>query len=115
MAAFAGRLNVVQALRQHGARYQLQDKNGLTALHWACDSKNAELVDWMLNDGADVDVRDCNGHTPLLRVGWCFYELLSMLRHFNFFLYACSSRDKSKSSVKRTFANFVHHVYGTVF
>ena len=42
---------------------------GSTALHWAMDGKNHELIDWMLDDGADVQATDHNGWTPLLRVG----------------------------------------------
>ena len=72
MAAFAGHLDIVKTLRNNKAGYELRDIGGLTAIHWACDSKKAQLVDWMLNDGANVEARDNNGYTPLIRVGWSF-------------------------------------------
>ena len=33
------------------------------------DGKNHEMIDWMLDDGADIHATDHNGWTPLLRVG----------------------------------------------
>jgi ankyrin repeat protein len=68
MAAFSGLLSTVKILRQYKAKYNLHDYAGNTALHYACDSRSAELVDWMINDGAPTEAVDMNGYTPLLRV-----------------------------------------------
>ena len=48
---------------------QLLSIGGSTALHWAMDGKNHEMIDWMMDDGADIHATDHNGWTPLLRVG----------------------------------------------
>ena len=42
---------------------------GSTAIHWAMDGKNTELIAWMIDDGANLEALDFNGWTPLLRVG----------------------------------------------
>ncbi|KAJ8317104.1 hypothetical protein KUTeg_005008 [Tegillarca granosa] len=68
LACYAGQLDVVKKLREHGARYTDHDKGGTTPLHWAVDSGNAKLVDWMISDGADVNVQDHQTKwTPLIR------------------------------------------------
>lgn len=66
LAASMGKLPPVQELRRLGAFYEVRDGNGSTALHWACLSKNPQLVDWMLHDGADVSVTNDLGRTPLM-------------------------------------------------
>jgi ankyrin repeat protein len=71
VAALAGQVAAVKELRHHGASYDKKDKGGSTAVHWAVDSGNLELVDWMLDDGADIGIKDDNGWTPLMRVGQC--------------------------------------------
>lgn len=68
LAAFGGKLSCVKELRHYGASYAVQDRGGSTAFHWAMDSKNTEMVDWMIDDGANMEATDYNGWTPLLRV-----------------------------------------------
>lgn len=80
LACFAGQLDAVQILRENGALYDIRDRGGSTAMHWACDSGNSRLIDWMIKDGCDVNAKDRTaGWTPLLRVGEC------LLKVFNFF------------------------------
>ena len=67
LAAYAGKLDIIKELRYHKANYDLQDKGGSTALHWAVDGKRHELIEWMLDDGAKVDACDYNNWTPLIR------------------------------------------------
>ena len=69
MASFAGKLACVKELRHFGADYDKKDRGGSTSFHWAMDSKNTEMIDWMIDDGANMEVMDLNGWTPLLRVG----------------------------------------------
>ena len=45
-------------LVQHGATWESQDHTGSTALHWAVDGGNIEVVRWLLNEGCQVDVKD---------------------------------------------------------
>ena len=69
LAASNGKLATVQELRRLGASYEVCDKSGSTALHWASLSKNPQLVDWMLQDGADVSATNDLGRTPLMLLG----------------------------------------------
>lgn len=70
LACYAGQLDIVKKLREHGASYDVHDKGGTTPLHWAVDSGNTKLVDWMINDGANVNVPDHQTKwTPLIRCG----------------------------------------------
>ena len=41
------------------------DKNGLSALHWACDRGHAGLCEMLLAEGGDVNLQDNDGTTPL--------------------------------------------------
>jgi len=70
MAAYGGQLGAIQVLRERGASFEHRDKGGSSALHWAVDGQNVELIEWMLENGADVNIRDTVSHwTPLLRCG----------------------------------------------
>lgn len=47
----------------------LQDSNGYTALHFAIQCGNVELIKWMIEKGADVNIQSkqiADGVTPLL-------------------------------------------------
>lgn len=37
----------------------------MTALHWASDRGNLELVDFLVRAGANVNIQDYSGQTPL--------------------------------------------------
>lgn len=68
IAAFYGRLDMVKELRRNGALYEIKDKSGCQAIHYAVDGGNIPTLEWMLYDGADVNVRDeMDGWTPLIR------------------------------------------------
>ena len=70
LACYAGQLDVVKKLREYGARYDDYDKGGSFPIHWAVDGGNARLLEWMITDGADVNLKDMNlGWTPLIRCG----------------------------------------------
>ena len=69
LACYAGKLESVKELRHNSASYNLQDKGGSTALHWAMDKGDTELIEWLIEDGADIHMKDYNGWTPLHRVG----------------------------------------------
>jgi len=68
LASFSGQLSVVKELCYHGANKQLADYSGSTVLHWATDSGNAQLVEWLIDNGADINAVDVNRWTPLLRI-----------------------------------------------
>ena len=86
LAAYARQTKCVKELRYFGARYDFQDRGGSTALHWAMDGGNVELIDWMVEDGADINCTDYNGWTPLLRIGTsrhAIYDAAITSRHVN--------------------------------
>ncbi|GAB1603885.1 hypothetical protein Ahia01_000669800, partial [Argonauta hians] len=52
----------------NGARYDIFDLGGSSAVHYAVDSANCELIEWLIKDGCDVNMRDRNIRwTPLIR------------------------------------------------
>lgn len=53
-----GHIEVAKLLRQYNASWDLVDKTGSTALHWAVDGANLDLIRWMLQDGCRVDIKD---------------------------------------------------------
>ncbi|CAH1783527.1 unnamed protein product [Owenia fusiformis] len=68
MACYTGKLESVERLRQAGASYDITDKAGCAAIHSAIDGKNSELIEWILDDGADVNTKELSTKwTPLLR------------------------------------------------
>ena len=42
-----------------------RDKLGCTALHWAALNDRAELMRWLMSNGADKDAKANDGHSPL--------------------------------------------------
>ena len=55
-------------LRQQGASYDIKDRSGMVAIHYAVDGGDVTTLEWMISDGADVNAKDdVNGWTPLLR------------------------------------------------
>ena len=51
-------MEVAQLLKQHKADWDSVDRTGSTALHWAVDGANLDMIRWMLQDGCRVDVKD---------------------------------------------------------
>lgn len=41
------------------------DAEGMTLLHWACDRGHQQAVSLLLDYGADVNLQDAEGQTPL--------------------------------------------------
>lgn len=69
-ACIYGQLSTVKLLRYNGAVYEDYDLGGTTPLHFAIDSCNCDLIEWMISDGANVNIQDKNaGWTPLMRCG----------------------------------------------
>lgn len=59
---------MVPLLLDHGADINLRDLDDRTALHWAADGTYADLVEALLDRGAEIDIK-VNGWTPLLLAG----------------------------------------------
>jgi ankyrin repeat protein len=58
---------MVGVLIGHGADVNAADKKQWTALHFAAQSQNVDIMRALLKAGAEVDARDKDGATPLLR------------------------------------------------
>ena len=94
---------IALALLAAGANVHAKDKDGRTALHWACSRDLEEVVQALINRGSRVDERDVLGVTPLrfasvktamllLRAG-ATCKWLSVERISNLFYYACTVHD----------------------
>ena len=69
-ACIHGQLEAVKVLREYDACYHNFDRGGSSPLHYAVDSCNCACIEWMVKNGADVNIEDQNaGWTPLLRCG----------------------------------------------
>jgi ankyrin repeat protein len=66
VASRNGHLEVVQSLLDHGADVNAKTHDHWTALHFACviGHAGAEIVEALLNQGANVGVRNDEGRTP---------------------------------------------------
>ena len=62
-----GRAEVMEALLVAGAKPNLRNKKGETALHWASELGNADIVRVLLKNGADPNIQNADGETPLRR------------------------------------------------
>ena len=65
-AAMRGDKTAVQSLLRQKADVNAQQIDGTSALHWAVDANDAELVDVLLRAGAKPDAKNKAGATPLL-------------------------------------------------
>jgi ankyrin repeat protein len=58
--------DLVRKLLQKGANVDLQEtEDEWTALHYACRNGNTNVLELLLQDGADTELRNCIGETPL--------------------------------------------------
>ena len=55
---------------------------GRTALHYAIDLDNAEIVDFLLKKGADPNKEDNSGHTPKEESDSCGDDIARLLKKY---------------------------------
>ncbi|CAH6420141.1 Hypothetical protein UVM_LOCUS60 [uncultured virus] len=68
-AAKAGNLDVVAAaVEKHGPH--IRDELWNAPLAWAAEEGHADIVQFLLRRGADVDLKNENGNTPLICSAW---------------------------------------------
>ncbi len=68
LAAFSGKLKIIQELRSNGASYDKHDRSGSFVIHYAIDGGYVDSLQWMLLDGIDANKKDeAGGWTPLIR------------------------------------------------
>ena len=65
LASFYGYADVAQLLFEYGAKVNVTNDKGFTPLHRACYSGHLNIVEWLLNCGADINAQDqIKGYTP---------------------------------------------------
>ena len=64
--AAKGLFNLGQELELDPTSINSRDENGKTPLHWACQGNNPAVVKLLLREGADSNVADFIGQTPLM-------------------------------------------------
>ena len=65
--AYEGRLaDLSEYLQAHPDNLNRPDNDGRTPLHWACSSGKADIVTFLLHEGANVNSEDDTNWTPIL-------------------------------------------------
>ena len=66
------RINVVKCLVKYNASVNIRDKAGCTPLYLACAHNELEMVEMLINTGADTEIPDNGLHTTtgLCQHGW---------------------------------------------
>lgn len=57
-------LDTLKQLIELGCSVNNSDQQGRTALHYAVDLENAEIIKFLLENGADPDAKDTTGSSP---------------------------------------------------
>jgi hypothetical protein len=79
LAARHGHVEIMAALVEAGANPKAMDKRGRTPLMSAVQSRNAEAVRYLIDNGAEVNARDQLQGTALLRAAGAFGGLETVL------------------------------------
>jgi uncharacterized protein len=67
-ATIYNNVEVVQILMEHGANVNTRDFfSGNAALHFAAKNYSLELLQLLLKNKAEIDIKDINGNTPLFQ------------------------------------------------
>ncbi len=83
-AAIKGHVDVVRAVIEHGVGVNENGgANQLRALHYAASTNKAQVIDVLVECGANIEARDRHGLTPLHRASMThsFEALTALLRH----------------------------------
>ena len=70
-ASFFGNVEIARWLIENGAEINYQDKNGLTALHFAAQEKKLAIVNLLIENRADPNLKDKHGNSPLWTAIFC--------------------------------------------
>lgn len=65
IAAGEGHTNLIELFLDKGSVIEATDKEGLTALAWACVRGRLAAVQHLIERGAEVNTSDNTGRTPL--------------------------------------------------
>ncbi|KAK2142501.1 hypothetical protein LSH36_947g01017 [Paralvinella palmiformis] len=84
LAAYEGQRDAVKELLARGAKLEMRDRGGSTSLHWGVLCPNLNMIDDLLDSGADTLAVDYNGWSALMRiaaVGGNRHAAEKLLRH----------------------------------
>jgi hypothetical protein len=76
-AARLGRIDVMEAFLRAGAQINARDKSGYTALILAAYNNQPEMVDFLIDRGADPCIGDNRGNTALMGVAFQGYDKIA--------------------------------------
>lgn len=65
LAASEGHTNLIELFLDKGSVLESRDKEGLSAICWACVRGRLAAVQNLIDHGADVNTNDNTGRTPL--------------------------------------------------
>ena len=70
-AGCSERIDVMELLVRHGADVNARMKSGETPMMAAIDRGNTpEIIEWLLDNGTDIETMEHHGGTALIRAGW---------------------------------------------
>jgi ankyrin repeat protein len=70
-AAYDGDFDKVKEIIEGDpSQINVQDEQGFTPLHLASGKGHTEIVEFLLNHGADIELETCTGHTPMMLAAW---------------------------------------------
>ncbi|NQT02419.1 MAG: ankyrin repeat domain-containing protein [Planctomycetes bacterium] len=70
-AAYDGDLEKVKKIiDKDPSQINVQDAMDFTPLHLASGKGHTEIVEFLLNHGADTELETCTGHTPMMLAAW---------------------------------------------
>ena len=70
-AAYEGDLEKVkEIIDRNPNQINVQEAQGFTPLHLASGKGHIEIVEFLLNHGADTELEICTGHTPMMLAAW---------------------------------------------
>lgn len=108
-AFYDGLLSITTMLIQKGANIHEKNKAGLTPLHYAGKTGNAEICTLLLKAGADIDARDNAGNSPLHWACLSRKNVVTLLIEWNANIDALNNFDETPKDLIRneSFKGFV--------
>lgn len=96
-AVFEKKLDILEFLIKQGCELNKGDDNGLTPLHAAALENDSIAAEILLTAGAQVDIEDKFGSTPLFRAVYSYQDNLSVISLL--LKYGASPLKKNKAGV----------------
>ncbi|KAI8686521.1 HET domain-containing protein [Fusarium keratoplasticum] len=82
-AVSLGHGSIVRQLLKHGANKEERDEDGwsllIAAVSIFADTTDSDMLELLLDEGADVEAKDKDGNTPLMHGAWCLTTVKLLL------------------------------------